>query len=365
MKLLVAIALSSRVFVLGVAVVAKDTLPMRSCEQCWDIGVPFVDLFSRWDSAYYANIAMLGYPHQITARWAFFPGYPILIGMLGRFLTIMLQLNLVSAVYLAGFLVSNVAFFGAVYYLSRFSAMILNNRRLAFISAVLLAFYPAGVFLSAVYSDSLFLLLTISSLYYWRRDNLGRSTGLGFLAALTRPVGVLLVVPFLYKLLQDSSSRNAVRSYLPVVGTALGFLSFVAYSQLMTGTMFATSIAERSYWLVNFNPYDRFMGNLHEMVVNPIILPYLVLSLSALVVYIQRVKNRDEIAIGLYASCLLAAYLISSLDSFGRYSITLLPTYWSFSRWSEHSAARVLICALFLILLAIGTALFVNWYRFY
>ena len=77
---------------------------MRSCEQCWDIGVPFVDLFSRWDSAYYANIAMLGYPHQITARWAFFPGYPILIGMLGRFLTIMLQLNLVFADYQAIYL---------------------------------------------------------------------------------------------------------------------------------------------------------------------------------------------------------------------------------------------------------------------
>ncbi len=365
MKLIVALALSSRFFVFGVAVVAKDALPMRSCTYCWDIGVPFVDLFSRWDSAYYANIAMLGYPHQITARWAFFPGYPILIGILGRFLTITVQLKLVPAVYLAGFLASNVAFFGAVYYLNRLSDIILNNRRLAFISAALLAFYPAGVFLSAVYSDSLFLLLTISSLYYWQRDNLGRSAGLGFLAALTRPVGVLLVVPVLYKLLQDSSSRNAIRSYLPVVGTTLGFLSFVAYSQLMTGTIFATSMAERSYWLVNFNPYDRFMGDLREMLVNPIILLYLVLSLSAVVAYIQRVSNRDEIAIGLYAICLLVAYLISPIDSFARYSITLLPTYWSFSRWSKHSSARVLICAFFLVLLAIGTALFVNWYRFY
>ena len=243
--------------------------------------------------------------------------------------------------------------------------MILNNRRLAFISAALLAFYPAGVFLSAVYSDSLFLLLTISSLYYCWRDNLGRSAALGFLASLTRPVGVLLVAPIVYKLLQDSSRRNALRSYLPAVGIMLGFLSFVAYSQLMTGTMFASSIAERSYWLVYFNPYDRFWGNLREMLVNPIILPYLILSLSAVVAYIQRVRHRDEAAIGLYAICLLAAYLISPLDSFARYSITLLPTYWSFSRWSEHSAARVLIYALFLVLLAIGTALFVNWYRFY
>jgi xanthosine utilization system XapX-like protein len=285
--------------------------------------------------------------------------------MLGRFLSITVQLKLVPAVYVAGFLVSNVAFFGAVYYLSRLSGMILNNGRLAFVSATFLAFYPAGVFFSAVYSDSLFLLLTISALYYCWRDNPGRSAALGFLASLTRPVGILLVVPVTYKLLQDPSRRKAARAYLPVVGIMLGCLIFAAYSQLMTGTMFASWMAERSYWPVYFNPYDRFMGDLRAILVKPIILPYLVLSLSALVAYIQRVRNRDETAIGLYAICLLAAYLISPLDSFARYSITLLPTYWIFSSWSEDSAVKVLICALFLILLGIGTALFVNWYRFY
>lgn len=365
MKLLAILALSSRVFVFGVALAAKNSLPMRPCTHCWDIGVPFVDLFSRWDSSYYANIAMLGYPHQITARWAFFPGYPIVIGTLGRLLSITVQMKLVPAVYVAGFLVSNVAFFGAVYYLSKLSGMILNNGRLAFVSATLLAFYPAGVFFSAVYSDSLFLLLTISALYYCWKDNLGMGTALGFLASLTRPVGILLVVPVTYKLLQDPSRRKTVRSYLPVVGIMLGCVVFVAYSQIMTGTMLASSMAERSYWPLYFNPYDRFKGDLRSILVNPMILPYLVLSLGALVAYIQRVKNKDETAIGLYAICLLVAYLISPLDSFPRYSITLLPTYWVFSSWSENSAVKVLICALFLILLCAGTALFINWYRFY
>ena len=364
-KLLAIIALSSRVFVFGVALAANDMLPLRSCTHCWDIGVPFVNLFSRWDSSYYANIAMLGYPHQITARWAFFPGYPIVIGVLGRFLSITLQLKLVPAVYLAGFLASNVAFLGATYYVSRLSGMILNDVRLAVVSATLFAFYPAGVFFSAVYSDSLFLLLTISALYYCWKNNVGTSAALGFFASLTRPVGVLLVVPILYKIVKDTSRRTAARSYLPVVGTMLGYLIFVAYSQVMTGTMFASSMAERSYWTVYFNPYDRLIGNVREILANPIILPYLALSLSALVAYIQRARSRDETAVGLYAICLLSVYLISPLDSFARYSITLLPAYWVFSRWSEDSTAKILICALFLILLAIGTALFVGWYRFY
>jgi hypothetical protein len=116
MKLAV-LARSSRILVFGVAIAAKNILPMRPCTFCWHIGVPVVDLFSRWDSAYYANITMLGYPHQITATWAFFPGYPILIGMLGRFLAITVQLKLLPEVYLAGFLVSNLAFFGGVFFI--------------------------------------------------------------------------------------------------------------------------------------------------------------------------------------------------------------------------------------------------------
>jgi xanthosine utilization system XapX-like protein len=285
--------------------------------------------------------------------------------MLGRFLSFTVQLELVHAVYVAGFLVSNVAFFGAVYYLSRLSVTILNNARVAFLSGALLAIYPAGVFFSAVYSDSLFLLFTISALYYCWRDNVSRGAALGFLASLTRPVGILLVVPVAYKLLQDPSRRNAVRSYLPIAGIMLGYLIFAAYSQLMTGTMLASSVAERSYWSIYFSPYDRFRGDLHSIGLNPLILPYLVLSLSALVAYIHRVRNRDETAIGLYALCILAAYLIYPLDSFARYSITLIPAYWIFSSWSEDSAVRVLICAVFLILLGAGTALFANWYRFY
>jgi len=335
---------------------------MRPCLHCWDIGIPFVDLFARWDSAYYANIALAGYPHQITARWAFFPGYPIVIGSFGRLLAMTAQLKLVSAIYLMGFLVSNAAFFGAVYYVTMLSRLILGNSRSAFTSAALLAFYPAGVFLSAVYSDSLFLLLTSASLFYLLKGEFGRTTALGFLASLTRPVGIVLLVPVVYKLLREPSWRKAA----PIVGILLAFLSFVIYGQLVAGTPFASTLAEHTYWPFTLNPHDRFIADLRAILSNPIMmLPFLGLGLGGVVAFVQEVRSDDETMIGLYAVCLLAAYLVSPLESFPRYSITLLPTYWTLSRWSAHFAPKVLIWSLFLILLAVGTGLFANWYRFY
>jgi hypothetical protein len=283
------------------------------------------------------------------------------IGTLGRLLAVTTELRLVSAVYLMGFLVSNAAFFGAVYYMTRLSRLVLGNSRSAFTSAALLAFYPAGVFLSAVYSDSLFLLLTSASLFYLLKNDFGKTAALGFLSSLTRPVGIVLLVPVVFKLLREPSWRKAA----PILGIVLGFLSFVIYGQLVAGTPFATSLAEHAYWSLTFNPYDRFNADVRAILANPIMLPFLGLSFGGVVAFVQRVRSGDETVIGLYTICLLATYLVSPLDSFPRYSITLLPTYWSLSRWSEHFAPRVLIWSLFLTLLAVGTGLFANWYRFF
>jgi Gpi18-like mannosyltransferase len=222
MKNIMVLAIISRIFIFATAVASNAIFGTGSCEDCWNIEVPFFNLFSRWDSGYYADIALGGYGNIIGPEWEFFPGYPILISIFGRVLVTLFGAPIDTGVYIAGFAVSNFAFFVSVYYLYKLTSKILDDARLAYNSALLLAFYPAGVFLSAVYSESIFLMLTISSLYYWRLEKLNRSALLGFFAALTRPVGIFLLVPYLYELLVDSSRRRAGESYLPVVSILLG-----------------------------------------------------------------------------------------------------------------------------------------------
>ncbi len=225
LKTIMVVAVLSRALVFAMGIITAAIFGERPlCQYCGDIGVPFISLFSRWDSGYYVEIALHGYSNLIVPQWEFFPSYPALIGVLGRLLSIVIPMPQDLAVYSMGFVVSNLAFLGSVYYMYKLSMLVLRNAKLAAYSSLLLVFCPAGVFLSAVYSDSLFLLLTLTSLYYWRIGGFKKSALVGFFGALTRPVGIFLAVPYLYESLTDASSRKKANS-VPACGKCSARLS--------------------------------------------------------------------------------------------------------------------------------------------
>jgi hypothetical protein len=76
-------------------------------------------------------------------------------------------------------------------------------------------------------------------------------------------------------------------------------------------------------------------------------------------------RSRVEKEIGFFSVCLIAAYLITPIISFPRYSITLVPMYWSLAKLCRWGWIRISMYAVFLVLLAIGTSQFANWYSFY
>jgi Gpi18-like mannosyltransferase len=361
-------AVVSRIFVFSVALLSNWLFGVR-CQSCWDIGFPLVNLFARWDSAYYGDLSIRGYSNSMERHWAFFPGYPIVMGAFGRILAVSLSIPLGLAVALSGFIISNLSFFGAVYYMYKLSKVVLHSANLAFSSALFLIFYPAGVFLSAVYSDSLFLMLTIGSLYFWRVKKLGISGILGFLAGSVRPVGVLLAMPFLYEILTTPKTRSQVASYLHPAVVLIPYPLFMVYSYVKTGSALAFVEAELRYWgIVEFrNPLMALYSLYDGIMENLLILPFVLLSVVAILASVATArKYHEESAFHVHAFSLLFVYLfIASLPSFPRFSITLIPVYWWVARWSSKSLEfRMFIYAVSLTLLAIGTGLFVNWYQF-
>ena len=60
---------------------------------------------------------------------------------------------------------------------------------------LLVAFCPVSFFLSAVYTESLFLALSVGSIYAARRERWLLCGVLGFLAAISRNGGVALILP--------------------------------------------------------------------------------------------------------------------------------------------------------------------------
>ncbi len=138
---------------------------------------------ARWDSMWFLTIAGDGYDEG--ARAAFFPLYPLLVRAGG----VVTRSDLI-----AGILISSVCFVAALAVLHRLACIELGPEpaRLAVFATAL---FPMSLFFSAVYSEALFLLVSVGALYAARTGHWAAAGAAGALASATRSAGVLLLVP--------------------------------------------------------------------------------------------------------------------------------------------------------------------------
>ena len=161
---------------------------------------------ARWDAVWYLTIAHDGYGTASNhPQAAFYPLYPLLMRVLGW---------LVGSPLLAGILVSLACFMGALVLLHRLTALELGERD-ARGAVLLVAFFPTALFFSAVYSESLFLLVSVGAFLAARRGRWALAGLLGGLAALTRNSGVLLLVPLLVLFLYGPRADRIATTPLP------------------------------------------------------------------------------------------------------------------------------------------------------
>ena len=139
------------------------------------------DIWARWDSDFFVRIAEDGYD---GASAAFHPLYPALIALLGRVLF--------GHYVLAGLLISLAAGLASFLLLYR-----LGEERLgpegAERTILYLAVFPMALFLQAIYSESVFLLLTVAAFMLAERTRFGWAGVAAGLAILTRAAGLALL----------------------------------------------------------------------------------------------------------------------------------------------------------------------------
>src|SRR5665213_2518691 len=143
---------------------------------------PLLAVWRRWDAEHYLYIAKFGYS---GTEAAFFPLYPLLLRIAAA---------LTGSQLSAGLIISNAASFLAMLYLYKLIEHE-YNRHVAQRATFYVSIFPTAIFFSAVYSESLFLFLTVASFYYVRERRWVLAGAFGFLAALTRSEGVLLAAP--------------------------------------------------------------------------------------------------------------------------------------------------------------------------
>lgn len=161
----------------------------------------FLGAWSRWDATHYAALAVQGYvagTSAANANAAFFPLMPLLMRVVAPVVG--------GNVYVAGLVVANVCYLIALFGLGvlvpqRYDAA--TARR----TMLYLTVFPTGFFFFAAYTESLFLALTVWCVVALGRGAWWQAGALGLLAALTRQMGLFLVLPFVYAYLRSVGWR--------------------------------------------------------------------------------------------------------------------------------------------------------------
>jgi hypothetical protein len=229
------------------------------------------DPWDRWDAPHYTDIAVFGYmaddpgslvpppgyaqvfPGDLDLYIVFFPLYPWLVGAVNA---------VIGAPVAAAFVVSTVASLFVAPMLHRLVAVDLGPR-VALWSAGLLLVFPTAYFLHIGYTESLFLALSLASLWLARTNRWWAAGIVGGLAALTRANGLILIPALAVEAwLQWRTHRRFEVAWIgALAGVAIGFAIYLGLNLAVYGDPFAFSEIQRSHWFKQLSPpWDGIAG---------------------------------------------------------------------------------------------------------
>ena len=211
-----------------------------------DLGA-VTDVWSRWDSVWFLRIAEHGYSAASGAASAFYPLYPGAVALLGR--------ALFGHYVLAGILISLAAALGSFLLLHRIAEERLGAdgaRR----AVLYLAFFPFALFLQAVYSESLYLLLTLAAFMLAERRRFLAAGAVTGLALLARPTGVALLPALALIAWQE---RDRLRAVASLAVAPVLFAAYPLYLWQAEGDPWAFMHAQR-IWSRHLSPAGPFGG---------------------------------------------------------------------------------------------------------
>jgi mannosyltransferase PIG-V len=354
-----AVFIATRVPIIIVAMLGAIVIGQRA-GQHWSPQHGLLDVLGRWDAQHYLAIATVGYHGK---DMAFFPLYPFLISRLGA---------LIGDHFIAGLLISNIAFFVALAYLYALTKLEFGDHETAFHSIFYIAIFPTAIFFSVVYTESLFLALTVASVYYARRGNFITAGVVGALASLTRVEGVLLVLPLAYEVWRQWHERRGTTLARGVVGLALipaGLGVYMAYLYALVGDPLYFQKVQASWNRHLAPPWVSISNTLQELSRAPIVssgainhLLELAFTLSFLALLVVAFRSLRPTYALYFAASLLVPMSTASLMSMPRFDLVVFPAFMLLALWGRRPVVNSAIVSLSLTLLGVFTVFFADWY---
>jgi Gpi18-like mannosyltransferase len=302
--------------------------------------------WANFDGIHYLEISRNGY----TNNMRFMPLYPLLIKIISYAIPF-IQLPLLASI------ISLVCFFFSIIYLAKL--LKLEHYPHILKTALVLLTLPTSFFFLCVYSESLFLFLTIAAIYYARKKSWYMAAICGFLASTTRIVGFLIVVPLLIEFMIQTKERNfrhlCALLVIPI-GTALYALyNFVrwgnpllfiqAHSQLSNGRSSTSPIFFPQTLYRYFKILTSISFSLWEWKIA--LLEVTTFVLTALVIYmLWRQKARLSYLVYMIVSLAVPAST-GTFTGLPRYIVVLFPLIFAVSRIKNRAVFISILVASF------------------
>ncbi len=330
----------------------------------------FLNPWAQYDARIYLDIAQNGYRDDMTigvagTNYHFYPLYPLLIYLLG-FMTLPL----------AAFLVSNLASLGAVILLY----LIVRDefdKKTAKRSVIYLLLFPTAYYFTAMYTEAVFLFVSLATFYFAKKENWLLTGMFGFLTAITRPTGGILFFPILYMYLRSKKfsykklNLKVLRpDVLYMLLIPIGFFAFMFYHWIAVGNPFA-QFESFKLWPTEFGfPWEGYSFAVSSIFTDHTLInvSYHVFNLFLSVVLVVGIyfswKYLKKEYVMYYVLGLIPIFASTTLFGLPRYSLVLFPLFMTFSVFSQkgkwNNKLVILMYVLFVILLPVLIVLHAN-----
>jgi len=322
---------------------------------------PYLERFIRWDAHWYTYIASHGYTlHSIV----FFPAIILLIKMLTFF-------GLHFA--FAGLLICNFFAFLSFWMMYLTFRLDFSEREVRY-ALFSYAVMPTSFFLNSIYTEPIFIAISLACIYFARIDKWWYAGIAGALATLTRNLGIFLFIFLLYEALKKFPHRKK-RDYpiFPLFFPFIALFLFMAYNFYLLGNPIAFATSQHEWGRHLDFPWFNIWNNFTlAFVPNPVNQPGVTLDsflviictigLSCITLLPKFKVHNSYLIIGWlwFLIPLMFASTELPLYSMSRFILPIFPLYLFFAQLPKYIFYCNIVLSTLLLLLC--TSLFLNWY---
>lgn len=368
------IFIASRLIVLLATVFAAKFVPENPIAGTWNANSSWYHYLLRYDAGWYVRILMRGYSYDgndlVPQPVAFFPLYPF-ISRLPRFFFGVNE-------YASLLIVSNLAILIAI---PLFYRLIEEDygREVALYALVLLCLFPASLFFSAGYSESLAFLLIVSFFLLLKREHYLLAACCAGLATATRSTAIVLLAALAWELWRKFSKnpkRLAVYSVSCVAIATSGLWLYMIYlwAAFNHPLAFVTNqrawhqgpgVGSNIFQVLTLQPF-RGLADIFRTGPTPTALePWFFLVAVCLIVFFRKILSTAYFLFALGA--LLIPYFTLSgvwgFQSFTRYVLPAFPVFIIMAKLCEgRTWLAVSVSGLLAALLFMYSTMFAQWY---